>query len=208
LLTGGVHSSSPPPAVSTSDSTAPPKSTLCTRLPRRGPHAKYCPALFKAPPPPVSPQPNPRSHPSSCAPPPANPSCRRALFSSPLHPDRRGAVQELREIKSKPLVPRVRRRSLYRWDAVARASSPPPTTPSSRELSSSLVSRPCYPSRVRYTALYILVKSARCIKHPSSVWPRAGEPAAVRRPALHLCARRCPWPSDLDRVDQICSDSS
>jgi hypothetical protein len=97
----------PPPAVSTSDSTAPPKSTPRTHLPRRGPHTKDCPALLKAAPPPVSPQPNPRSHPSSCAPPPANPRCRRALFASPPHPDQRGAVQKLREIESKQLVPRV-----------------------------------------------------------------------------------------------------
>jgi hypothetical protein len=52
-LTAGPTLSSPTSGVPNPDSTAPPPSPPWTRLPRRGPHAKRCPVLFKPPPPPL-----------------------------------------------------------------------------------------------------------------------------------------------------------
>jgi hypothetical protein len=50
-LTAGPTLSSPTSGVPNPDSTTPPPSLPWTRLPRRGPHAKRCPVLFKPRPP-------------------------------------------------------------------------------------------------------------------------------------------------------------
>jgi hypothetical protein len=52
-LTAGPTLSSPTSSVPNPDSIAPPPSPPWTCLPRRGPHAKRCPVLFKPPPPPL-----------------------------------------------------------------------------------------------------------------------------------------------------------